>query len=160
MKIKKPPPDRFSFQAARGVLRKFCFPKNLPDSGWCSHNIGEHFPINHQPRHSSLIKSLYGNSVCNYGKKKRTVTSFAYKSFENSPSVLKFLLELLFGIIKHHWKNRCPALNSLGIIDFLKVLVRWSEIQHTHIRIFKEWINKFKKTALNLVRFWWNLKWK
>ena len=63
MKIKKPPPDRFSFQAARGVLRKFCFPKNLPDSGWCSHNIGEHFPINHQPRHSSLIKSLYGNSV-------------------------------------------------------------------------------------------------
>ena len=79
----------------------------------------------------------------NYGKKKkRTVTSFACKSFENSPRVLKFLLELLFGIIKHHWKNRWPALNSLGIIDFLKVLVRWSEIQLTHIRIFKEWINK------------------
>ena len=100
------------------------------------------------------------SSIANYGKKKQTVTSFAYKSFENTSSALKFLLELFFGIIKHHWKNRCPPLNSLGIIDFLKVLVRWSEIQLTHIRIFKEWINKFRKTALNLVRFWWNLKWK
>ena len=107
--------------------------------------------------YSSAFLSLNGN----YGKKKKqTVTSFAYESCENSPSVLKFLLELLFGIIKHHWKNRWPALNSLGIIDFLKALVRWSEIQSTHIRIFKEWINKLKKNALNLVRFWWNLKWK
>ena len=40
---------------------------------------------------------------CNYGKKKnRTVTSFAHKSFKNSPSVLRFLLELLFSILKHH----------------------------------------------------------
>ena len=79
----------------------------------------------------------------NNGKKKnRTVTSFAHKSFENSPSVLKFLLKLLFSIIKHHWKNQWPALNSLRIIDFLKVLVRWSEIQSAHIRIYKKRINK------------------
>ena len=34
--------------------------------------------------------------------KKQTVTSFAHKSFENSPSVLKFVLKLLFSIIKLH----------------------------------------------------------
>ena len=102
----------------------------------------------------------FGRPWLTMAKKKRTVTSFAHKSFENSPSVLKFLLKLLFSIIKHHWKNQWPALNSFWIIDVLKVLVRWSEIQCKHIRIYKEWINKFKKTILNLVRFWWNLKWK
>ena len=55
----------------------------------------------------------------NYGKKKnQTVTSFAHKSFENSPSELKFLLKLVFSIIKHHQKNQWPTLISLGIIDF------------------------------------------
>ena len=45
--------------------------------------------------------------IFNYGKKKKqTVTSFAHKSFENSPSELKFLLKLLFSIIKHHQKNQ------------------------------------------------------
>ena len=93
-------------------------------------------------------------------EKNQTVTSFAHRSFENSPSVLKFSLKLLFSIIKHHWKYQWPAINSFWFIDFLKVLVRWSEIQCTHIRIYKEWINKLEKTVLNLVRFWWNLKWK
>ena len=91
----------------------------------------------HGPSEIVQMKLLYSVCVPNYGKKKnRTVTSIAHKSFENSPSVLKFLLKLLFSIIKHHWKNQWPALNSLRIIDFLKVLVRRSEIQCTHIRIY------------------------
>ena len=75
-------------------------------------------------------------------KEKQTVTSFAHESLENSPNVLKFLLKLLFSILKHHWKNQRPAQNSLRIKDFLKVLVRWSEIQSGHIRIYKKRINK------------------
>ena len=46
---------------------------------------------------------MIGSLSNNYGKiKNRTDTSFAHKSFENSPSVLKFLLKLLFSIIKLH----------------------------------------------------------
>ena len=33
MKEKKLPHDQFSFQVAEGVSQKFCFQKNLPDSG-------------------------------------------------------------------------------------------------------------------------------
>ena len=46
--------------------------------------------------------SFVVGQIVTMAKKNRTVTSFAHKSFENSPSVLKFLLKLPFSIIKHH----------------------------------------------------------
>ena len=45
---------------------------------------------------------IFDKVILTMAKKNQTVISFAHKSFENSPSVLKFLLKLLFSIIKHH----------------------------------------------------------
>ena len=104
MKIKKPSPDWFSFQAARGVLQKFCFPKNLPDSGWCSHDIGEHFPINHQPRHSSLIKSLYGNSVARLISASVELKSVRNQIRKHLGNFFCYLLQSQFSYVS--WKDQ------------------------------------------------------